>query len=302
MEAWILFTLVAATLQTLRFALHKVLSLGGLSNGGSTFARFAFGFPFALLTLCAWLVWTGAAVPALGPGFWRFALAGALGQVLATLCMIALFRQRHFAVGIALMKTTVIQTALMGLVVLGEPLSAWGWAAIAVGVAGVVLLSDPPKDGGARAWAAGIGPRVLALGLAAGFLFAVAAIGVRGATLAVDSDDPFLRAAATLAVVTLVQTAGVGLWLRLSAPGELTRVWAARRTGALIGLSSMAGSVCWFTAYTLERAAYVQALGQVEVILSILAGAVFFGERITRREGAGIAVLTLSILTLVALA
>ncbi len=296
MEPWIAFTLAAAGFQTLRFALHKTLSLGGLSDTGSSFARFAFGAPFAALTAAAWLVATGAGLPDFGPGFWGYALAGALSQVLATVCMVALFRERHFAVGIALMKTTVIQTALLGLVVLGEPLSPGGWAAVVIGVAGVVLLSQP--EGAALR----LHPRVLALGLGAGGLFAVSAVGVRGATLAVASDDAFARACVTLALVTLAQTAGLAAWLRAARPGELSRVWAARRTGVKIGAASMAGSACWFTAYTLERAAYVQALGQVEVILSILAGALIFGERISHRESAGIAVLTASILLLVAAA
>ena len=296
MELWIVFTLAAATVQTLRFALHKVLSLGGLSDTGSTFARFAYGAPFAAMTAAFWLSMTGAGIPSLGPGFWPYALSGAAAQVLATICVVALFRQRHFAVGIALMKTTVLQTALLGLVVLSEPVSPGGWAAIAIGVVGVVLLSKPPEAD------LRLGPRVLALGLGAGAFFAVSAVGYRGATLAVGTGDAFARASLTLAVVTATQTGAMALWLRLAAPGELTRVWRARRTGLAIGLTSMAGSVCWFTAYTLERAAYVQALGQVEVILSILAGAVFFAERISRREAAGIAVLTGSILLLVAAA
>ncbi|SFE56248.1 DMT family transporter [Roseivivax sediminis] len=297
MELWILFTLIAASVQTLRFALQKVLSLGGLSPTGSTFTRFAFGAPFAALTAAFWLWSTGAPLPSLGPGFWGFALAGGAAQVLATVCMVALFSERHFAVGIALMKTTVLQTAILGLLVLGDPLSAGGWAAMAIGVVGVVILSRPPEGRGWR-----LNPRALALGLGAGFLFAISAVGVRGATLAVASDDPFLRASVTLALITLGQALGIAAWLHLREPGELGRIWRARRTGAMVGLTSMAGSVCWFTAYTLERAAYVQALAQVEVILSILAGVTFFRERISRREAGGIAVLTLSILMIVALA
>ena len=62
----------------------------------------------------------------------------------------------------------------------------------------------------------------------------------------------------------------------------------------------MAGSVSWFSAFTLQNAAYVQALGQVELVFSIAVSALFFRERITGRELAGIAVLGLSILALIA--
>ncbi|WP_306131857.1 DMT family transporter [Roseivivax marinus] len=295
LSPWIAFTLGAATVQSLRFALHKRLSLGGLSDAGSSFARFAFGAPLALLAALVWLTIDGAPLPALAPGFWSYAGAAGLSQILATTAMVALFRARNLAVGIALMKTTVVQTAILGLLVLSEPLSVAGWAAVSVSVVGVGLLSIPPETGGGFR----IAPRTLILGLVAGALFAVAAIGVRGATLAVAADAAVTRSIVTLSIVTAAQTAGLGLWLAVAQPGQLSRVWAARRTGALIGAASILGSFCWFSAYTLERAAYVQALGQVEVALSILAGALFFGERVSSREVAGIVVLTISIVLLI---
>jgi drug/metabolite transporter (DMT)-like permease len=63
----------------------------------------------------------------------------------------------------------------------------------------------------------------------------------------------------------------------------------------------MAGSLCWFTAFTLENAAMVFAVGQVEVIFSLFASVLFFGERITRHEGRGIALITLSVIAVVLL-
>jgi hypothetical protein len=58
---------------------------------------------------------------------------GGMAQMLATACVVALFARRNFAVGITLKKTEVILTALIGLVVLGEGVSAPVVAAIAVG-------------------------------------------------------------------------------------------------------------------------------------------------------------------------
>jgi drug/metabolite transporter (DMT)-like permease len=49
----------------------------------------------------------------------------------------------------------------------------------------------------------------------------------------------------------------------------------------------------------LQNAAYVKALGQVELILSLFASILFFRETITRREIAGMALLGASILALV---
>ena len=66
-----------------------------------------------------------------------------------------------------------------------------------------------------------------------------------------------------------------------------------------MGLTGMGGSLCWFTAFTMQNAAYVFAVGQIEVILSMLASVLFFRERISGREYLGIALLTVSILSLV---
>ena len=78
-------------------------------------------------------------------------------------------------------------------------------------------------------------------------------------------------------------------------------LWRARRVAVLIGLASMGGSLCWFTAFTLQNAALVFAVGQIEVIFSILVSVAVFRERMTRREGLGVGLLSVSILGLVLL-
>ena len=64
---------------------------------------------------------------------------------------------------------------------------------------------------------------------------------------------------------------------------------------------SLAGSFCWFFAFTLQAAAFVKAVGQIELALSLLASVMFFGEKITARELIGMALLCGSILLLVLL-
>ena len=297
MELWIVFAIAAALFQTIRFMLQKVLSTGTLSTAGATIARFAYAMPAALVLTSGYLFYTGQPVPALGGVFWPYALAGAIGQIMATLCVVALFRQRNFAVGITFKKTEVIQTALAGWIVLSEPLSGYGWMAILIGLVGVLILSDTPNTNGSLRER--FMTRAVALGLLSGAFFAMAAIGYRGATLQVASDDPIVRAGVSLVLVTLSQTVMMGLWMRFKQPGELTRVWQARRTAVWVGITSMAGSFGWFVAFTLQTAAYVQAVGQIELIFSIMASTLFFKEKITAKEVSGIAVLTVSILMLI---
>ncbi|MEM6589087.1 MAG: DMT family transporter [Pseudomonadota bacterium] len=299
METWILIAIAAAAFQTLRFMLQKSLSMGPLSAGGATAARFFYGAPFACLLIAGYLVLHGVWVPALNGTFWAYAAIGGLAQILATLFVVLIFAERNFAVGITFKKTEVIQTAIVGFLVLGDRVSVSGFAAILIGLVGVLVLSDPPKSdmGGWRRF----GNRAAGLGLASGAFFAISAVGYRGAILEIGATDPFLRGMLTVAVVTVMQSVAMAAWLGFREPGEIGRIWSARRAAVWIGVTSMAGSVGWFTAFALQNAAYVFAVGQVEVIFSLLASVLFFKERVAAREMLGIALLTASILVLVVL-
>lgn len=299
MEPWILITFGAVAFQTLRFMLQKQLSQAALSASGATFARFLYSAPIVIAALPFILRATDTPWPETSLRFWLFAWAGGATQVLATVCMVMLFRSRNFAVGVTFKKTEVVMTALVGLVLLGEGVSAAGFAAILVGLAGVLVLSDMP--GGQGRWLRRVMNRAAGLGVLSGLLFAVSGVSYRGASLEIASDLPFVRAAVTLAAVTGSQLVAMAIWMRWREPGEIGRVVGAWRVAGWVGLTSMAGSLCWFTAFTLQNAAYVNAVGQSEVVLSLLASYVFFRERLTLREGIGIALITASVLGLILL-
>lgn len=296
-DLWILVTLAAAAFQTVRFMLQKHLATATLTAAGATFSRFLYSMPFILLLLVAYLAAGGVALPAIGPGFWGYGLLGATTQILATVCVVLLFKQRNFAVGITFKKTEVIQTVLVGWLLLGEGVTLPGFAAIALGIAGLLLLSGGPGSSGVRL--RDMTNRAAGLGIASGILFAFSAVSYRGATFAVGTEDAVLRATVTLAAVVSMQTGIMLVWLRWREPGQIRAVWGARRVALWIGLTSMGGSLCWFIAFALQNAAYVKALGQVELILSVAASTLFFRETISGREWAGMAVLVASIVMLV---
>lgn len=296
-DLWILVTLAAAVFQTGRFMLQKYLATATLSAAGATFSRFLYSAPFIVVGLVAYLGLSGTALPELGQGFWPYAFFGGTAQIMATVCVVLLFKQRNFAVGITFKKTEVILTVMTGWLVLGEGVTGWGFAAIGLGVVGLFLLSG--SEGATGFHLRDLNNRAVALGLGSGFLFSISAVTYRGATLAVQSDLPVLRAGVTLAAVVCLQAAIMAIWLALREPGQMRAVWGARRVAVWIGMTSLAGSFCWFIAFTLQNAAYVKALGQIELLLSIAATTLFFRERISKREGAGMAVLVGSILMLV---
>lgn len=298
MELWVWVTLAAAAVQTLRFVLQKRLKGLGLSTAGATFSRFVFAAPLAGSAVVALMAAQGAGLPALGPGFWAYAVAGGLAQIIATFCTVALFSERSFAVGIAFTKTEAIQVAGFSALLLAEPVSGMGLLAIGVGTLGVLALSRPVGGWRAGGWQ----PRALWLGVLAGGFFGLSAIGYRAATIAVDSPDPLMRALVALVCVTAFQTLAMALWLVWREPGELGRVAARWRAVLPVGVTGVLGSAGWFTAFALQNAAYVRSLGQVELIFSILASVLFFREKVRGTEVLGMGLLALSIVLIVTLA
>ncbi|NVO29020.1 DMT family transporter [Donghicola sp. C2-DW-16] len=292
MDAWILITFAAATFQTLRFVLQKRLSARELSAAGATFARFIYSFPFALAITLTYQQMRGFDWPQMAPSFWVHGAIGGVSQILATLMTVMLLGRRNFAVGMTFKKTEVILSVIVGLLVLGDVVSWPAMGAVLVGLAGVLLLSKTSKG-------AGWDSTAVALGLGSGLLFAISGVTYRGATLSVISDDPFLRSSVSLALVTLFQTVAMLIWLGLRDRAQIGKVLAAWRRAGLIGVMSLFGSLSWFTAFTLQAAGLVNAVGQVELILSIFVGRVIFGERLTLREILGIATIGASVVVLV---
>ncbi|SHG86510.1 EamA-like transporter family protein [Cognatiyoonia sediminum] len=297
MEAWVWITVMAAAAQTVRFMLQKHLKATKLSTTGATFARFIYSAPLVLVIALSYAGVTEQGLPSFNGRFFMFAVIGGLSQILATMCVVALFAHRNFAVGITFKKTEVLLSAIVGIVVLGDFIDWMSFLAILLGFAGVLLLSDPPNavgSFGSRVFNKGAG-----LGLLSGLFFGFSGVSYRGASLSIAEGDVFFRAIFTLAFVTAFQVAIMAVWLVWRERGEIMRVLRAWRIASLVGLTSMAGSICWFTAFTMQTAALVNAVGQIELIFSLAASALFFREKVTSRELQGLGLLTLSILALI---
>ena len=304
MDAWIWITIGAALAQTLRFMAQKHLKSTRLSTSGATLARFLYSAPLVALLMCVYVQTTEQVFPSLSTRFWAFALSGGLSQILATMCVVAIFAERNFAVGITFKKTEVLLTAIVGFLVLGDRITTGGALALIIGFLAVLILSDSSQKEGASRGISRFFNRAAGLGIASGIFFAISAIGYRGAVLALESPggNVAFRAGLTLALVTAFQSLTMMIWMRLREPGQITEVLRSWRVAGIVGLLSMLGSYGWFSAFALMNAAYVFALGQIELIFSILVAVLVFGETISRREYLGIALLTGSIVVLVAAA
>lgn len=295
MDLWIIATLFAVFFQTLRFALQKVLSTATLSAAGSTFARFFYASPLLWIGIIAYFQLNEIAYPKIDASFWIYAVIGGIAQILATVCVVVLFKSRNFAVGITLKKSETILTAIVGYLVLGDTVSLIGGIAIIVGLFGVLLLSKTSTTIGLSTWFS----KTVGIGLASGLFFAFSAVSYRSASLMVMTEDPFVRASITLLWVVTIQLVTMLFWLHFREKGQISAVWQARNTAFWVGITSLLGSLCWFVAFTLQNAAYVSGLGQSELLLSVIVSILFFKERITSREYAGIALLTISVVALI---
>ncbi len=290
MELWLGITIVAAFLQNARSLLQKRMT-GMLSVNGATYVRFLYALPFAWM-YALWL-WDGR--PAgFTPEFFIYVTVGAIAQIIATACLLASFTTGKFAVGTSFSKTEAAQAALVGLVLLGDSVSAWVIGGIAVSLIGVVLLSDQFE------WRELLKPqRAMWLGLAAGAGFAVSAVGFRGASLALAGGEYLERAGLTVAVAVSVQTLVLGVYLLAREPGEVRRVLASYRTAVWVGVIGMVASVGWFTAMTLKNAAVVRAVGQVELLFTVATSVWLLRERLRAREVLGMALIVAGIFLLI---
>ena len=296
-DLWIIATLCAATFQTIRFTLQKILADGNLSPLGATYSRFIFAAPFIVLFGVLFLVVADVSIPEVESKFLLFAVGGGLAQILATVCVILVFKSRNFAVGITLKKTEVILTAFVGVILIGEGVSTISMSLICLGGLGVYFLSKKVSE---------IGQPNLSLlnksavyGLSSGLLFAISAVCYRSATLSVASDIVYLRSGFTLLIVILSQSFVMTIWLAVFDPGQMKLVWQERKKGIWVGITSLGGSFFWFTAFTLQNAAYVKAVGQIELIFSLLISTLFFKDRISIREILGMLLIGFSALGLI---
>lgn len=292
---WVAITLGAALAQNLRSILQKRLT-GRLSVGGATFSRFLFAMPIAFAYVLL-LHQMGQAWPSITGSFWLTAILGGVGQIIGTFLLVGLFKRRNFAVGNAFSKTETIQAAFIGLVILGEALSGQAMAAIAIGFIGILALTIP--HGPVREIMGKMDGRAALMGLGSGAGFGIAAVCYRSSALALDGTGFTMQAGFTLMIVVGIQTLIMGTYLLVRESGEITRVITAWRSTAMVSLVGVLSSIGWFTAMAIQNAALVRAVGQVELIFSILTAWLFFKEKITAREVAGITLIALSVILIV---
>jgi drug/metabolite transporter (DMT)-like permease len=277
---WAVFTLLAAAAQTVRNAAQRELT-ATLGTVGATHVRFLFGFPFSVLFLVGVLVTSARTLSVPPLVFWPYVIDGALAQILATALMLAAMGERSFVVTIAYIKTEPVQVALFGFIFLGDRVSMPMIGAILIATAGVSVMSLKPRAA-ATDW------RPTVVGLAAGAMFALSAIGFRGAILTLGDASFVLAATYTVTVGLLLQTVLLSLYLAWRKPGVLRGIIRAWRPSLFAGFMGAVASEFWFLALAIATAASVRTLALVEVLFAQAISSFVFKQKITPREAVGV--------------
>lgn len=285
-SGWIAFTVAAAAFQCWRTALQQRLR-GQLSVNGAGVVRYLYGVPAGLLILASYGFVFGGEMQTFSAAFLALCAAGGLGQILGTNLLIMSFSSRGFAVGTAYSKTEAIQASIIALVLLGEGLGWLSWLGIVVSVGGVLYLSLAGRNLTPRGLLEASRQPAALLGIAAGFCFAVCAVFIKSANIALGGHDPVFSALVCLVVINAMQTVMQGGYLLLREPQEMRRVFASWRDSAWVGALSAAGSGCWFSAFALAPVALVRAVGQVEIIFTLLVSRFYLREAVKPADRIG---------------
>ena len=313
---WVFITLFAACAQGTRTGMQKHLA-ETVDKTTANFARYIFGVPL-LITLLALSHYQVIAPFNTTLMFYCYCALLAGFQLLGTAFMLTVFRRKNYIMGVAFARTEALLVAVIGLMFFASPISLTGAIAVIIGVVGVLLLSKinlqvkpqqlqlalqrvrttPLRQLLNQSWQS-LSQGSFLLGISSGIAFAFTAWFIRLANAELDS-GPWLGPVLTLGISNLIQITLVVLIATVS--GRLSKLIAniARHWKLVsgVGLTSIAGSWGWYTAYSMAHPAYVKTVGQTEMLVVYFISRKMFHERLSRQEALGIALIILSVVVL----
>ena len=295
MEIWVLFTVVAALTQTFRSAGQKRLK-SVLGDFGASYIRFSYALPFALVWMVLWMMMTAQPLPQTNMTFWFWVSLGGGAQVIFTVMLITLFSHRNFAAGTAFSKTEVLQAALFEALIIGDIVSIQTGSAILLGVIAIIMLSAHQSGASLSLITRSLLSYQTVLGIGSGAFLGLSTVCFRAATSSLETGDIVLRASMAAASSTMLQTLVMGLVMAIWARHQLVLTLTHWRQAWPVGLFGAITTACWFIAFSLATVASVRAIGQVELLITLLFTGSVFKERISKTEYMAIGLLILSII------
>ena len=296
LDLWVIITILAAFSQNLRSTFQKKLQ-SDLSDIGATNVRFLFGLPFAIIYFLFLHNSYEVTLTSIPNKFILFALIGGVSQIIATFLLLKIFNYKNFAVGTTYSKTEPIQALFFSILILGETTSYMGVIGIIIGIFGVIFISyksnklsyDNKPDSKTSIY----------LGLLSGALFGIAAVMFRGASLSLNLDNLLYSSGLTLLVALFIQTTLLGIYLLITDKNQILLSFDNLKDCTIVGFFGALASMCWFYAMSIQNVAYVRALGQIELVFTILMTLIYFKEKISFREIIGICFILIGIIVII---
>ena len=298
---WIMAAIFAAACQTARSAFQKNM-ITRLGDYGAAYIRFCYALPFTSLIWLIWINIPGNSIPTLS--FYSIILCflGSIFQILFTYVLMKVFSHKSFAAGIAFSKTEVILIAFLEVIILNVFFSFPVMIGIMLGVLSVLFLSYARKAKTIletiKLLLSSVSSLGTFIGLLSGLLLAASVVTFRMSIISIDG--PLLDRSLFISFIAIIfQTILVGLYLLLFKKDQLFAVIKFWRPSLPAGLCGTGATFGWFVAFGLTTAAEVRAVGQIELIFSILISIIFFREKIRKTELFGIILLGISILIII---
>ena len=282
---WAIFAVLAAFFQNLRTSLQKKLNKN-LSIVASTYVRFAFALPFALIVFIFNFGNFDIISTVLNQSnFFYYTFLGSVIQITFTITLLYLFRFSNFVVGTSLSKTEVIQIAIFEYIILKDKLNLFGVLGIIIATIGVIMISI--KD--LRLFFKNFFSKVTIIGLGAGLLLGLSVVYFRAAALSLENfSSNFDKAFMTVFFALIIQTMVITIYLVVFERSEFRKFLENKFEIFLAGLSGFLATLSWFFAFTLIQASFVRALGQIEIFFSYVSSKYLFKEKITLIEILGV--------------
>ena len=298
---WIFAAIFAAACQTARSAFQKNM-ISKLGEYGAAYIRFCYALPFTTLIWLTWISIPSNNIPDLSIYSIVMCLVGSIFQVLFTYVLMKVFSHKNFATGIAFSKTEVILIAGLEIILLSAAFSISIMFGIILGVISVLLLSYAKKADSVSKTFILLLKSIMSIGtlvgLLSGLLLAGSVVAFRVSIISVDA--PLLDKSLFISFIAIVfQTIFVGFYLFINKRNEFQAVIKYWKPSLPAGLCGTGATFGWFVAFGLTTAAEVRAVGQIELIFSILLSVLFFKEKFKKTELTGIILLGLSILIII---
>jgi drug/metabolite transporter (DMT)-like permease len=291
-ELWVPITILAAFSQNQRSIFQKKLQ-DKMSSISSTYTRFLFGLPFVIIyfLFLNYFSNTTFQISNINITFFIYCLFGGLSQIIATFLLLKIFKTSNFSVATSYSKTEPIQAALFGFILLNDSISLMGFIGILIGLVGIVITSIKKLNFKNTVFNISV-----LYGLLSGALFGLSAVMFRGASHSLFSLDYVLTSSFTLLIAISIQTFILTLYIVFKDIKQFNLLYTNLQDGLTVGFFGALASICWFYAMSVQNVAYVRALGQIELIFTILASIFYFKEKITLRQLIGIFVIFLGLL------